>query len=153
MAWINRLHRTRGGKLPKLSQEEQLAKARRINEWLVDRPVASTALAFLPMLAVLQTVIWIDPPTGPTSVVAWIAMASWIYAPLAVVTVPRFTKQSDEHSVVLRWSLAYSPFLMGFVCVMSEGPEWPLGPGFLVTGALLIYSMVAARKERGSRRA
>jgi hypothetical protein len=137
--------------MPKLNHEDQLAKAHRLNERLVDHPVGSTALAFIPMLLILQFLIFIKPPTGATNVVAWIGLASCLYTPAIVVTVPRFTKQSQEHSVWLRWSLAYSPFLFGFVSVMSKGAEWPLGPGFLVTGALLIFSMVTARRERDRR--
>lgn len=100
------------------------------------------------MLAILETLIWIKPETGPNNVLGWLTLAMLVYTPLLVATVPRFTRQTSEHSVVLRWSLAYSPFLMAFVCVMSEGPEWPLGPSFIETSALVIFSMVVARRAR-----
>lgn len=138
--------------MPKLSQEEQLARARRVNERLVDRPVVFTALALLPMLAILETLIWIKPETGPNNVLGWLTLAMLVYTPFLVATVSRFTKQTSEHSVVLRWSLAYSPFLMAFVCVMSKGPEWPVVPSVIETSALLIFSMVVARREREQRR-
>jgi hypothetical protein len=136
------------GRSPTLTRKDQLANARRANERLVDRPVASTLLALLPMLLVFQTLIWIKPPTGPNNTLGWICLAMLIYTPFLVATVPRFTKQTSEHSVVLRWSLSYSPFLMAFVSVMSKGPEWPLGLAIIETSTLVIITMVTARRER-----
>lgn len=86
--------------------------------FLLTRPIASTVFAVLALLLVIDLLGRLDLDHGPLNVAGYITMVAWVVATMIVLLIPRWTQQSPEQLLLLRWSIAETPFLLAFVSVM-----------------------------------
>jgi hypothetical protein len=113
----------------------------------MSRPIASTVFAVLALLLIVDVLGRLELDYGPLNVAGYLTMVDWGVATVIVSLIPRWTQQSPEQLLLLRWAIAETPFLMAFVSVMSGGPQWLIGQSFLLTTLLLIFSMKSAKNS------
>jgi len=100
----------------------------------------------LALLVVVRLIGWLRLDYGPlNNPLGWLAVASLIIMPILVIVLPRFTKEKPDRLLLLRLSISEVPFLLTFISVMSEGPQQLVGPAFLESAALVIFSMRSAK--------
>lgn len=124
---------------------------RGLTDFILSRPIASTIFAILPLWFLLDTAsFFADGPHEFGDPLGWVAAASLVVVPVTVALMPRLLKDGADAVLIPRWSLAYTPFVLAFGSYADGGAEWLAGPAFIEGVAIVILSMRAARKARGT---
>jgi hypothetical protein len=128
-----------------------IPRARVVNHFLVDHPVAAWLLWIFVFFSVNRAFLLAAPRGEPTQFgpAAWLTVGAMICAPLVTaLLISRTPASASGQLPVLEWVIANAPLLVSYVALIESSPPSLAGLAFIEAVVLMALSTKRTRRRR-----